>query len=540
MTAEGKYPIHSFGYTAEEEWGTFLFLLSRKEEMLAFIGKLALGDILAERYYIERIIGQGGMSRVYLGADLKLPGKRWAIKESISPPGEQQQMAKEAELLISLNHHRLPRIVDFVGCDQDGYFYIVMDCIEGVHLDRYVKELGDSLNTEDLLHFALQISEGLHYLHTHDPAIIHRDLKPSNLLVDHKGEIRFIDFGIARMYSVNKPEDTVLLGTVGFAAPEQYGGRQTDGRTDLYSLGAVILYLGTRLHFSVWSREAEVSFRNQGHGALVPIVRRLLQSEPQARFVSAEETSAALRDVMLPKSAASLHSRAKHPSDNNTRRGRATVIAVMGVGAGVGTTHTAIALAHVLSHSFRKVVIAEMEAKSTAFQKLARIVGGSRASTGAQGCNFRIDRVQYVRTPSRSDMIELLTGQYEIIICDLGTGRSKELQEEFKRADISIVVGAAAEWKIEELERFKATTHADEGLSASLKYCVPLASTSILRRLGKTLRTRNIFAVPAEPVPFEPSEETTAALHAVVSDILPSPVRSIRSFRAWQRPKERK
>ncbi|MFD1175672.1 serine/threonine protein kinase [Paenibacillus puldeungensis] len=506
---------------------------------MPFIGKLAPGDILAKRYYIERVIGQGGMSRVYLGADLKLPGKLWAIKESISPRGEQQQMAKEAELLISLNHHRLPRIVDFVGCDQDGYFYIVMDCIEGVHLDRYVKELGDSLDTEDLLHFALQITEGLHYLHTHDPAIIHRDLKPSNLLVDHKGEIRFIDFGIARMYSANKPEDTVLLGTVGFAAPEQYGGRQTDGRTDLYSLGAVILYLGTRLHFSVWSTEAEVSFRNQGHAALVPIVRRLLQTDPLARFASAEETSAALRDLMLQKSAPS-HSRVRHPSDNKTRRGRATVIAVMGVGAGVGTTHTAIALAHVLSHSFRKVVIAEMEAKSTAFQRLARIVEGTRASAGAPGCTFRIDRVQYVRTPSRSDMIDLLTGKYEIIICDLGTGRSKELQEEFKRADISIAVGAAAEWKIEELERFKATTIADERLSASLKYCVPLASTSILRRLGKTLRTRSIFTVPAEPVPFDPSEETTTALHAVVSDILPSPVRSVRSFRTWQRPKERK
>ncbi|MEC0139276.1 serine/threonine-protein kinase, partial [Paenibacillus macerans] len=260
--------------------------------------QLAPGDLLAGRYSIERVAGQGGMSRVYLASDLKLPGKVWAVKESQAAAGHSVLVAQEAELLISLNHPRLPRIVDFIQEGGTGYSYIVMDYIEGEHLDRYVKTREGRMPTETLIRFGLQIAEGLHYLHTHRPPVIHRDVKPSNLLVDGKGQVRFIDFGIARTYSPDKAEDTVQLGTVGFAAPEQYGGSQSDGRADLYSLGAVLLYLGTGCKCSAWTQEAEECLRGRGHGALLPVLERLLQQRPEARYASAEAAGEALRGVL--------------------------------------------------------------------------------------------------------------------------------------------------------------------------------------------------------------------------------------------------
>lgn len=75
--------------------------------------KLVHGDVLGERYVIDRVIGEGGMSCVYLAEDLKLPGKQWAVKETLSEPGMQRTVQDEAQLLIKLSHPRLPRIVDF-------------------------------------------------------------------------------------------------------------------------------------------------------------------------------------------------------------------------------------------------------------------------------------------------------------------------------------------------------------------------------------------------------------------------------------------
>ncbi|HEY4391976.1 MAG TPA: serine/threonine-protein kinase, partial [Paenibacillus sp.] len=262
------------------------------------IAMLAEGDVIAGRYRIERLIGQGGMSHVYLAADLKLPGKLWAIKEMTDRVPREMQLEEEAALLIAMNHHRLPRIVDFWSSETGDHSYLVMDYIEGVHLDQYVRKLGSSFKPETLIGIGMQICEGLHYLHSRKPPIIHRDLKPSNLLIDSKGEIRFVDFGIARKFRPNGIEDTIKLGTIGFAAPEQYGGRQSDGRADLYSLGAVLLYLGTHCKYMECTSEAMTLLAKNGFSRLAPVIEKLLHSHPEERFQTSQDAGAALSKLI--------------------------------------------------------------------------------------------------------------------------------------------------------------------------------------------------------------------------------------------------
>ncbi|MGG6311052.1 protein kinase domain-containing protein [Paenibacillus macerans] len=506
---------------------------------MPFEPKLVTGDLLAGRYRMERILGQGGMSRVYLASDLKLPGKVWAVKEIRAMPGEPLSVAQEARLLITLNHHRLPRIVDFVDTDQEGYAYIVMDYIEGEPLDRRVKAQGGRLSQEELTRIGLQIVEGLHYLHNHRPPVIHRDVKPSNLLMDGSGELRFVDFGIARTFVAGQAEDTVQLGTVGFASPEQYGGRQSDGRSDLYSLGAVLLYLGTGCKHTALTGEAERAFRRNGHGSLLPVVGRLMQTLPEARFPSAEAVFEALRTCGIRPQGREERSHAPGVVDvtsSRTSGGRTTVIALMGAATGVGTTHTAIALAHVLARGFNKVAIVEMDAGAAAFNRLARrIAGESAAAAGGFARPLRIGDVDYVKLSSRSEFIALLTDGYEWIVCDFGTGRSKEQMEEFRRANLSLIVGSGAAWRSGELESFVESTVGAGSFPGHWRFCIPMASTDALRRLHRTLHTRSVHGIPAEQNPFEPGPEASAALQAVCGDLLPRPKRSGRGFLAKQK-----
>ncbi|MNJ38521.1 Serine/threonine-protein kinase pkn5 [compost metagenome] len=149
--------------------------------------------------------------------------------------------------------------------------------------------MNNPLSLNQLVDIGVKACEGLHYLHSQEPPIIHRDIKPSNLLIDEEGEVRFIDFGIARSYKQEQVEDTIKLGTVGFASPEQYGGIQTDGRSDLYSLGAVLLFLGSNCRYSELTEEAKEVFGKRGYSELLPVITALMRQNPNERYQSADE-----------------------------------------------------------------------------------------------------------------------------------------------------------------------------------------------------------------------------------------------------------
>ena len=202
-----------------------------------------IGAIIDGKYEILKQIGMGGMSTVYLAMDQHL-NNQWAVKEIRLRADDResrviiQSLIAEANLMKKLDHPALPRIVDII--DSRDTIYVIMDYIEGEPLSRILEREGPQPE-EDVLEWARQLCDVLSYLHTRKPPVIYRDMKPGNIMIRPDGNIRLIDFGIAREYKEGKTSDTVALGTKGYAAPEQFGGQgQTDARTDIYSLGVTL------------------------------------------------------------------------------------------------------------------------------------------------------------------------------------------------------------------------------------------------------------------------------------------------------------
>lgn len=205
-----------------------------------------IGSVIDGKYEILTEIGHGGMSVVYLAMDTHL-NKQWAVKE-IRKKGNGKNdevvvnsLLAEANLMKRLDHPALPRIVDII--DNGVTIFVVMDYIEGESLDKILAEYG-SQPEELVIGWAKQLCDALSYLHSQKPPIIYRDMKPANVMLKPEGNIKIIDFGIAREYKEMSLADTTVLGTKGYAPPEQYSG-QTDARSDIYALGMTMHHLLT-------------------------------------------------------------------------------------------------------------------------------------------------------------------------------------------------------------------------------------------------------------------------------------------------------
>ena len=190
------------------------------------------------------------MGAVYQARDTK-EGTLCAIKEmSLSGVqlNDQPQAIKnflaEAEILSRLKHPNLPACTDFFTEGERDY--LVMEYIDGVTLEDLLERNKGPFPESRVLVWASQLCDVLEYLHSRQPPVIFRDMKPGNIMVTRSGRIiKLIDFGIARLFRASGSQDTQLLGTPGFAPPEQYGSAQTDKRSDIYSLAMTLFQLLT-------------------------------------------------------------------------------------------------------------------------------------------------------------------------------------------------------------------------------------------------------------------------------------------------------
>ncbi len=278
------------------------------------------GAVLDNRYRILELLGEGGMGSVYKAENQRMPGPLWAIKElSIEAFADEHELReaierfeKESTLmgqLTILPHPRLPRVIDRFS--ENGRYYFVMEFVPGKSLDRILEEVNHPLPERQVVDWAIQVCEALSYIHSQTPPVILRDLKPGNIMVTPQGEVKLIDFGIARLWKPGQKSNTENLGTMTYASPEHLGQTgQTDARSDIYSLGATMYHLLTNEEPTPLDTPPPGSLRGRNphlSQSVEEIVIKAMQLDPNRRFQTAAAMQKALQSCLPAPVSAGVH-----------------------------------------------------------------------------------------------------------------------------------------------------------------------------------------------------------------------------------------
>lgn len=265
--------------------------------------------VFAGRYRITEKIGIGGMAEVYKAQDETL-GRTVAVKTMLpqyaSDPTFAARFRQEAQAAANLSSPYIVNIYDW-GQDGDTYF-IVMEYVRGIDLKSAIKQRG-AINQRKVAEIGSQICSALSVAHGYD--IIHRDIKPQNIMVQPDGNIKVMDFGIARAGNSNLTQTSSVLGTAHYVSPEQAQGKQLHATSDLYSLGIVLYEAVTgRLPFDA-PDAVSVAMKQVNEQPLPPsdlnpdldptleaIILHAMEKDPEQRFPSANDMRTALNNYL--------------------------------------------------------------------------------------------------------------------------------------------------------------------------------------------------------------------------------------------------
>jgi eukaryotic-like serine/threonine-protein kinase len=266
------------------------------------------GDLIADRYELEELVGSGGMSSVFRARDRQL-GRRVAIKILHERYGDDpeyvERFRREARAVARLTHPHIVTVIDR-GTD-DGRQYIVFEHVEGENLKELVVRTG-RLPVRRAVELVLAVADGLAFAHAH--GLVHRDVKPQNVLLSREGEVKVTDFGIARSLDVEHgvTQTGTVIGTGEYLAPEQASGEPVSPATDVYSLGVVLWELLTGDVPFAGDNFVAVALRHVNElppslsderpdvpPRLVAAVERALAKDPARRFPTMSAFAAELR-----------------------------------------------------------------------------------------------------------------------------------------------------------------------------------------------------------------------------------------------------
>lgn len=395
------------------------------------------GDVVGT-YRLQRQLAAGGMGTVWLAersdgmmtrsVALKLPRASWRGAMLA------ERMAREREILASLNHPNIARLYD-AGLKADGQPYLALEYVEGRRIDQYCQE--QQLGIEALLRLFLQVANAVAHAHAH--LVVHRDLKPPNILVTGDGQVRLLDFGIAKLMEAGTTAETELtqIGgralTPAYASPEQISGEPIGIGSDIYSLG-VILYelLTSRLPYQPLrdsraaleeailqvepSRPSEVggnpASRRLLRGDLDLIVLKALKKKPEDRYLT---VNALVDDIERYLDGRPVHAqpdRWSYGALKFVRRNRLMVSAAAGVlfailfGAGVALWQARVARAQKATATEVKTFIASIFRDADPYQGSGKVLSAADLLTQARN---RIDRIDPGRAELRVELLNLVS-----------------------------------------------------------------------------------------------------------------------------------
>lgn len=254
-----------------------------------------IGSILKKSYKITKLIGKGGQCHVYLAIDLK-KGDEVVIKELIRTSPDKliqkqnvDMFKKEYELLHRFDHRGLPRAYEYFQ-EKDRHF-LVVEYARGTNLKKFLHHLDRAFTEKEVISFGIQLAEVLLYLVNIKPhPVLIRDIKPANIMVSEKGDLKLIDFTIAREFDTAKEGDTVRIGSIGYAPPEQYKGN-SDCRSDIYALGVTLYELLTKEDPSTkpFMFEPVRHINLEVSAEMETILNKALELNPELRYQRPEE-----------------------------------------------------------------------------------------------------------------------------------------------------------------------------------------------------------------------------------------------------------
>jgi serine/threonine-protein kinase len=441
------------------------------------IGKESMQEeIWFDKYRIIKLLGQGGTAEVYLVEHIKLNSFR-AIKHIAKHHPLYKLQLKEAQILKDLKHSCIPIVYD-IEEDEDGS-YIVEQYLEGATLREYVTDR-NYLNEDIIIHFALQLCDLINYLHSVKRPVLYLDLKPDNIIVTDS-TLKLIDFGSA-MFRDEADSMAEIYGTVGFAAPELYGGDCLDERCDVYGIGMLLYFMvtGKALTSSAEKKE-HIDFIINCPKKLKRIISRCLRYDPSQRYASVSGLEQHLSAIMKKK---------KYLIE----QGSSIEIGIAGAQQRIGTTHMSFRLCSYFTWQNIECLYVEQNKSRCLWQAGNRYFGLNK--------NQGIIKMNGIAMVSADHAQMMDFSGYNVIVKDYGS-LNKTNKEQFLQSRIKIIVLGAKDWEL---------GFSEEALELVSEYKDVIFLFNFVdgrqyRQVIKSMVFRNCLRIPYEPNPFARPKE---------------------------------